>query len=84
MLYFTGMRRSELTGLRDTDIDFSGSAIKVTGKRNKQRIIPLTGPFIKKLEEYIRSRNEITGTEKETGSSLRKRGTNCMINMFIT
>ena len=74
MLYFTGMRRSELTGLRDTDIDFSGSAIKVTGKRNKQRIIPLTGPFIKKLEEYIRSRNEITGTEKGNWLFITEKG----------
>jgi len=74
MLYFTGMRRSELTGLRDTDIDFSGSAIKVTGKRNKQRIIPLTGPFIKKLKEYIRSRNEITGAEKENWLFITEKG----------
>lgn len=41
MFYATGMRLSELIGLDDADIDFSASLIKVTGKRNKQRLIPL-------------------------------------------
>ena len=40
MLYLTGMRRSELIGLKDTDIDLADATVKVTGKRNKQRIIP--------------------------------------------
>jgi integrase/recombinase XerC len=52
MLYFTGMRRSELIGLRNADIDLAEGTVKVTGKRNKQRIIPLVKPFIKRLEEY--------------------------------
>ena len=40
MFYATGMRLSELIGLNDVDVDFSASLIKVTGKRNKQRLIP--------------------------------------------
>jgi len=58
MLYMTGMRRGELTGLRDLDVDIRGAAVKVTGKRNKQRIIPLLKPFTIKLEDYVRIRNE--------------------------
>jgi len=58
MLYTTGMRRAELTGLKDTDIDIQGATVKVTGKRNKQRIIPLLKPFILRLEQYIKVRNE--------------------------
>ena len=58
MLYSTGMRRSELIGLRDIDVDLAEGSVKVTGKRNKQRIIPLIKPFIKRLDEYIRVRNE--------------------------
>jgi integrase/recombinase XerC len=58
MLYLTGMRRAELTGLLVSDVDLQGGSIKVTGKRNKQRIIPITGPFIKRLEDYLRLRNE--------------------------
>jgi integrase/recombinase XerC len=58
MLYLTGIRRSELIGLHNGDIDLSEGTLKVTGKRNKQRIIPLVKPFIKRLEEYIKIRDE--------------------------
>jgi integrase/recombinase XerC len=57
MLYMTGMRRAELTGLRDIDVDISEATVKVTGKRNKQRIIPLLKPFTVRLEDYVRVRN---------------------------
>ena len=61
MLYLTGMRRSELTGLRTSDVDFSEFVVKVTGKRNKQRIIPLTRTFTRRLQEYLEERNKIAG-----------------------
>ena len=51
-LYMTGMRRAELIGLRDSDVDFSENTIKVTGKRNKQRIIPITENFCASLQKY--------------------------------
>ena len=41
MLYETGIRRSELLGLKDSYVDTASMEIKVTGKRNKQRIIPI-------------------------------------------
>jgi len=47
MLYLTGMRRAELIGLKNNDVDISAATIKVTGKRNKQRIIPIVRSFIK-------------------------------------
>ena len=62
MLYLTGMRRSELIGLHSNDIDFMEATVKVTGKRNKQRIIPLTKPFVARLEEYYNKRNEFAGS----------------------
>jgi integrase/recombinase XerC len=58
MLYSTGMRRSELVGLRDIDVDLAEGSVKVTGKRNKQRIIPLVKPFIIRLEDYIKVRDK--------------------------
>jgi Site-specific recombinase XerD len=58
MLYLTGMRRAELIGLRIPDVDLQSAQVKVTGKRNKQRIIPLTRPFSIRLDEYLRMRNE--------------------------
>ncbi len=65
MLYLTGMRRSELIGLRNLDVDLSEGSVKVTGKRNKQRIIPLVKPFIIRLEEYIKVREENVATGSE-------------------
>ena len=62
MLYLTGMRRSELIGLRNIDVELADSTVKVTGKRNKQRIIPLVKPFIKRLEDYIKLRDLKAGT----------------------
>ena len=59
MLYLTGMRRSEMINLRNADIDLGEEVIKVTGKRNKQRIIPLTKPFTKELENYISMRDKV-------------------------
>lgn len=61
MFYLTGIRRSELIGLKDSDVDLADASVKVTGKRNKQRIIPLVTSFVKNLEDYIRMRNADVG-----------------------
>ncbi len=58
MLYLTGMRRAELIGLRNRDVDLEAGTIKVTGKRNKQRIIPLVSSFSSELADYIKVRDE--------------------------
>ena len=58
MFYATGMRLSELIGLDDVDVDFSAKLIKVTGKRNKQRLIPFGNELEKGLHLYIKVRNE--------------------------
>ncbi len=50
--YETGMRLSELTGLRDVDVDFVNHELKVTGKRNKQRIIPFGAELAQTLADY--------------------------------
>lgn len=57
MFYATGMRLSELIGLDDCDVDFSSSLIKVTGKRNKQRLIPFDEGLAKTMTEYVDVRN---------------------------
>ena len=58
LLYEAGLRRSELTGLDDRDVDLEACQLKVTGKRNKQRIIPF-GPEVKEqLQKYIALRDE--------------------------
>lgn len=57
MFYATGMRLSELIGLDDVDVDFSASLIKVTGKRNKQRLIPFGEELRQALLAYLEVRN---------------------------
>ena len=58
MFYTTGMRLSELIGLDDKDVDFSASLLKVTGKRNKQRLIPFGDELKEGMLEYVNVRNE--------------------------
>ena len=58
MFYATGMRLSELIGLDNKDVDFSASLLKVTGKRNKQRLIPFGDELQELMLEYINVRNE--------------------------
>lgn len=58
MLYVTGIRRAELIGLKNQDVDLNGNFIKVTGKGDKQRIIPLIPDFIPSLEKYKLLRDE--------------------------
>ncbi|PJJ84113.1 integrase/recombinase XerC [Mucilaginibacter auburnensis] len=53
MLFGTGMRLAELVGLKETDIDKYEGTVKVLGKRNKQRIIPLNNELKLLLERYL-------------------------------
>ncbi len=57
LLYVTGMRRAELIMLRNTDIDFYTGTLRVTGKRNKQRVIPFSEETKEKLHRYITVRD---------------------------
>lgn len=58
MFYATGIRLSELIGLNDGDVDFSSSLLKVTGKRNKQRLIPFGDELKGEMLKYMNIRNE--------------------------
>ena len=53
LLYQTGIRRSELTGLTNSKVDIFNSEIKVLGKRNKERIIPISIDLKRNLEAYL-------------------------------
>ena len=65
MFYATGMRLSELIGLDDKDVDFSASLLKVTGKRNKQRLIPFGDELRDLMLGYIDIRNETIPVRSE-------------------
>ena len=57
LFYFTGIRLSELLNISIKDVDFNNSQIKVLGKRNKERLIPLTYTLISELKKFINNNN---------------------------
>ena len=64
-LYEAGLRRSELIGLNDSDVDFEAMQLKVTGKRNKQRIIPFGKELAEQLRQYIDCRDKEVAKQSE-------------------
>lgn len=53
LLYQTGIRRSELAGLKEKDVDLINMQLKVCGKRNKERIVPFNLELMRSLKEYL-------------------------------
>lgn len=62
MLYSLGLRQAELLTLKDPDINFTSGEIKITGKRNKQRIMPLPEKLSVAIKNWQRLRDERYGT----------------------
>jgi len=58
LFYETGIRLSELVGLNDADVDMAGRQLKVTGKRNKQRIVPFGEELAQVIAEYRTMRDQ--------------------------
>lgn len=89
ILYQTGVRRSELAALKESDIDFFNATIKVLGKRNKERIIPISLTLKRNLEEYFKVKEVnspfnslIFVTEK--GKSLGDQGVYRIVKKYLT
>ena len=77
MAYYTGMRRSELVGLRIRDVDFSAKSVVVMGKGNKQRLLPLADELVEDMRYYMELRKEVVSGEH--GYFFRHRqGTTCL------
>ena len=53
LFYVTGIRLSELINIRASDVDFNNQLIKVLGKRNKERLIPLSSSMVDSLSNFI-------------------------------
>ena len=73
LFYETGIRLAELVGLNDQDIDFVNRQLKVTGKRNKQRIVPFGEELEQTLKEYMQQRDE-QPVKQETALFLNNKG----------
>lgn len=81
LFYVTGMRRAELIGLTDKDIDLYSGNIRVTGKRNKQRIIPISKNTIMLIDSYIEIRNKTF--ENQTSAFFVKKDGEAIYPMLI-
>lgn len=74
ILYSLGIRRAELIGINDSDISFSKGELKVTGKRSKQRVIPVPQKLLDKIKKWQEKRDEIDEIEEEDKPLLSKNG----------
>lgn len=59
LFYTTGIRRAELIGLKLHNVDLSGGTLKVLGKRNKERIIPILPVVQNQIREYLSERSRL-------------------------
>jgi integrase/recombinase XerC len=59
IFYNTGMRLSELINLKESNINFANSTIKILGKGNKERIIPMSSELSGEIKDYISQKKEL-------------------------
>ncbi len=74
LFYSTGIRRAELINIKVQDISISQQTVKVLGKRNKERIIPLLPSVIETIKQYIRLRDEISNITDQEFLFISKKG----------
>lgn len=74
LFYSTGIRRIELIELKLSNFNLENKTLKVLGKRNKERIIPILNSVIKLLHIYIKERNSLEVIEDEEYLFLTKKG----------
>ncbi|WP_396633726.1 tyrosine-type recombinase/integrase [Maribacter sp. R86514] len=74
VLYVTGMRRAEVIALKVSDVNFEAMTIKVLGKRNKERIIPMLLETKEKFIDYLKGRERLSDVVDEEIMFLTKSG----------
>ena len=74
MFYTTGIRRAELINLKLSSIDLKSNTLKVIGKRNKERILPLLPIIISQIKMYIIQRNAIQDIKKTEQLFMTQKG----------
>ncbi len=89
ILYGTGMRLSELIGLKDISINLKARTLKVLGKRNKERVIPFTTGLVQLIARYLILRNREVGKKNDwllvlkTGAPLYPVMVNRMVKKYL-
>jgi len=91
LLYGTGMRLAELLGLTPADIDLRRNTLRVLGKRNKERIIPVAPPLAALLRDYLRERGHLEAAPgpqdplllKTTGEPVPRRAVQRRVSHYL-
>lgn len=76
LLYQTGMRRAELVGLKEEDVDTRQKQIRVFGKRAKERIVPIGEGLCELIEEYRKNKCKLLGEQVGIGTFLVRKKKN--------
>lgn len=89
IFYQTGVRRSELSHLKESDVDLFESTIKVLGKRNKERIIPISLSLKRNLESYFQvKKNKCLSNPillvNEKGQALKDQGIYNIVKKYLS
>ncbi len=74
LLYSSGIRRGELVGLKNGDVDFYEHVLKVTGKGNKQRIVPFGNKAKEALQRYQHMKEKVFAGRKDSPVFLTIKG----------
>jgi integrase/recombinase XerC len=72
LLYATGMRVAELAGLNIDRVDFQEGMVKITGKGNKERLVPMGDPALDMLNQYLPQRRDLTAARVKRGNKPEK------------
>lgn len=88
LLYSTGIRRNELIELKWKDVDLGSCSLKVLGKRNKERLIPIIPPLVKALKTYRSNNNQEGLSNKHVflnnkGNKLNPRLVYSIVNNYL-
>ena len=83
-LYGCGLRVSELVNLRLTDIHYGEGFVVITGKGNKQRLVPVSGKALKEIDIYKRDRNQLPVINDQNILFLNRRGSRLTRAMIFT
>lgn len=83
LLFGTGIRRAELLAIKEDDIDFYAHSIRILGKGNKERIVPIYSSLAELIQTYIQFKRQQFG-EKDTQLIVTDKGKNAYANLIYT
>lgn len=89
LMYETGIRRSEVVGLKEGSVDFSALTLKVRGKRDKERMIPIESELAHNISEYIALKQQETGDREwlfvdRKGRQMHPAAVNYVVKKYMT